>query len=154
MTAPKRPLRSLPATERFWVSTGAWHTVSPVGMFDWYQPRQPLRCPVCDSELDGWQGKDGPCALFVWRQGERSPVDQLAEDVALPANERQRFTLPPEFVFYTDDGSHWITALGRCNDDGTWSTANLLAVSERRSTRRGRVSVRDLWPTPSPPRPL
>ena len=27
-----------------------------------------------------WQGKDGPCALFVWEQGQSAPVEQLVEE--------------------------------------------------------------------------
>ena len=47
-----------------------------MGMFDWYEPSGALSCPVCSAELSEWQGKDGPCALFVWQQGFAVPVDQ------------------------------------------------------------------------------
>jgi hypothetical protein len=47
-----------------------------MGMFDWYKPTGEIECPVCGVVLIEWQGKDGPNALFVWSEGEGSPVDQ------------------------------------------------------------------------------
>ncbi len=41
-----------------------------MGMYDDFIPDPPLRCPVDEAELDGWQGKDGPCALTTYRQGD------------------------------------------------------------------------------------
>jgi hypothetical protein len=29
-----------------------------MGMFDYYARRGPIFCPLCESELDDWQGKD------------------------------------------------------------------------------------------------
>ena len=55
-----------------------------MGMFDWYVPDPPLKCPVCGTLLERWQGKDGPCALLVWKQGEAVPVAMRADDVNLP----------------------------------------------------------------------
>ena len=51
-----------------------------MGMFDYYEPDPALACPVCRAPLAGWQGKDGPCALLVWRQGVASPVDQAVPE--------------------------------------------------------------------------
>ena len=48
-----------------------------MGMFDWYQPDPPI---VCDGlEVVDWQGGDGPCALYVWRQHFAAPVDQVVD---------------------------------------------------------------------------
>jgi hypothetical protein len=50
------------------------HTVSAMGMFDYYRPVPAPRCPTCGDELTERQGKDADCLLLVWRQGERHPV--------------------------------------------------------------------------------
>lgn len=51
-----------------------------MGMLDYYQPRPDLSCPVCDASNLEWQGKDGPCALFLWEQGHAAPINQLIEE--------------------------------------------------------------------------
>jgi hypothetical protein len=76
-----------------------------MSMFDWYKPATELRCPMCGNLLIEWQGKDGPCALFLWQEGVKYPVDQLAdaEEVRLSREERVRFTLPVQFTIYSYD---------------------------------------------------
>jgi hypothetical protein len=75
-----------------------------MGMFDWYQPTGRLRCPVDGHLLVTWQGKDGPCAFFLWREGVAHPVDQLAdEEVRLSAAQREQWTLPARFIIYSYD---------------------------------------------------
>jgi hypothetical protein len=59
-------------------------------MFDYYEPVPVLTCPKCGAELREWQGKDGPCALFVWRQHEPNPVGQRAYDNNIAAEERAK----------------------------------------------------------------
>jgi hypothetical protein len=49
-------------------------------MFAWYKPEGEMKCPVCDVALLEWQGKDGPSALFVWRENVAFPVAQEAGD--------------------------------------------------------------------------
>lgn len=92
-----------------------------MGIFDWYRPARTLRCPECGEELDGWQGKDGPCALFLWAEGKAAPVDQLAdEDARIGSTESEAFRPPATFVIYTScRGNHFTEAEGRC-EDGVW----------------------------------
>src|SRR5690349_17171003 len=88
-----------------------------MGMFDWYVPEPPLSCPKCSAALHGWQGKDGPCALFEWVQGALAPPSQLVDaEVAITESEREAFRLPPEFEIYTecDSCQMWIQASGSC----------------------------------------
>ena len=59
-----------------------------MGMFDWYKPCGEIECPVCGVVLKEWQGKDGPNALFVWREEEGAPVDQLIDEDAKISEER------------------------------------------------------------------
>ena len=54
-----------------------------MGMFDWYQPALPIACPACGHALSEWQGKDGPCDLFVWVEGKPSPEPYLKGAVRL-----------------------------------------------------------------------
>jgi hypothetical protein len=89
-----------------------------VGMFDWYEPAEEHRCPVCDVVLSEWQGKDGPCALYVWRQGQAAPVDQrVDDDVKGARGVRAAERLPSRFEIYSHDcGRHDVTAVCACVD--------------------------------------
>ncbi len=94
-----------------------------MGMFDWFVPQPPLACPKCGTALSRWQGKSGPCVLFEWVQGLRSPARQLMDnDVAATPAVRDRSVLPPDFELYTTCSgcSTWIEALGSC-EQGTWN---------------------------------
>ena len=102
-----------------------------MGMFDWYEPQPPLPCPKCGSALTGWQGKSGPCGLFEWIQGRRSPSRQLVdEDIAISEAQRDKLVLPEEFELHTDCGTcgTWVEAHGWC-DAGIWTRVNLDPVS-------------------------
>jgi hypothetical protein len=98
-----------------------------VGMFDWYEPIPPLSCPVCGTQLNEWQGKDGPNALFVWKQGHISPTDQLAsEDAKLEPAKMARWKLPNEFVIYSYDCTNHAPIMAHCETkDGVWSTTRV-----------------------------
>jgi hypothetical protein len=98
-----------------------------MGMFDEYIPRPPLSCPACGKILEGWQGKDGPCAVMIWRQGVATPIDQAIEDesVRLTDAERADFRLPEEFLIYTQCcASYFIEADCACNDN-VWRRTEL-----------------------------
>jgi hypothetical protein len=98
-----------------------------MGMFDWYEPVPPLSCPACGRALDGWQGKDGPNALFVWKQRHPNPVGQLVdEECKLDETQRAAYRLPDEFGFYTQCVcDRWIQAEGHCKN-GVWSDTRLV----------------------------
>jgi hypothetical protein len=96
-----------------------------VSMFDWYQPAGDLSSPLCGKPLSEWQGKDGPCGLFVWREGVKHPVDQAIDDpeVRLPSEAWDQFTLPPQFAVYSHDcpDHQPVDAICRTRD-GVWSS--------------------------------
>jgi hypothetical protein len=96
-------------------------------MFDWYEPVPPVPCPTCKSVDMRWQGKDGPSALFVWRQGARHPTRQDADVGARIDEDRLAdFALPDHFRFWTTcPNGHELEAAGRCTD-GVWSGTDLL----------------------------
>jgi hypothetical protein len=95
-------------------------------MFDYYEPVPAIDCPWCGDDVRVWQGKDGPNALFVWRQGVAHPVDQpVAEESRVDPARYAEFQLPPTFEFTgwcVHD--HRVAATGRCVD-GTWSSTIL-----------------------------
>lgn len=74
-----------------------------------------------------WQGKDGPCVLFVWRQGEPHPTrHDVDADARADVDRLADFTLPDDFRFWTTcPNGHDLEASGRCVD-GVWSATDLL----------------------------
>lgn len=77
-----------------------------MGMFDYYEPVPPLRCPVCATPLTEWQGKQGTNLLLVWRQGQAAAVGLRPDGIemeTLPLRADQPDRLPPEFTFYSTD---------------------------------------------------
>ena len=118
-----------------------------MGMFDHFEPRKSLSCPVCGDELVDWQGKDGPRDLVVWREGQRAPVEQrIDEEWAMPPEALEALRLPAEFMIYTyDTHDHRVVASGRCVD-GVWTHTELTTVSAFRRTRNGALARRQLWP--------
>ncbi len=98
-----------------------------MGMFDWYNPAKKHECPVCGTPLKDWQGKDGPCLLFVWQEEEKYPIYQPVDDeVRMTIEEMQQWTLPIRFWIYSFDCPHHhpIYALGT-TQDGIWSSTSL-----------------------------
>ena len=97
-----------------------------MGMFDWYKPAGTLRCPICEVELQGWQGKDGPRGLFVWQEGLKHPIKQeLEEELRGEYEDVRTVTLPEDFLIYTDSCRHFMYAIGFCRDD-VWYKTELL----------------------------
>ena len=101
-----------------------------MGVFDWYIPVPDVKCSGCGSTLREWQGKDGPCALFVWRQGGESPVDQTAdEDSKLPPDRLAPWRLPERFTICSYCGcGRRIDAEGKC-DGEAWTSLRITAVA-------------------------
>lgn len=99
-----------------------------MGLFDWYVVLASLACPRCGAPLQTWQGKDGPCALFVWQQGVRHPIAQeIDPEVACGEEDRSRFELPARFIIYSYDcPTHGrVEAIGR-TADGVWDATTLV----------------------------
>jgi hypothetical protein len=110
-----------------------------MGMFDVYEPEARLSCPVDGHPLTEWQGKDGPCALLVWREGVSHPVEQQVEsELRLSASELDRFTLPPAFTIYSYDCPRHqpVVAVGTTRA-GTWAATQLQLPSGGRSAGEG-----------------
>ncbi len=99
-----------------------------MGLFDWFEPTVTLICPHCGAGLKGWQGKDGPCELLVWSQGERGPVGQrVDDDIRWSAEELKRFRLPARFLIYTTCCNPRLLVYAICTaTDGVWTETRLL----------------------------
>lgn len=93
-----------------------------MSMFDWYRPSGSHDCPVCRVPLRQWQGKDGPCALYVWQQGIAMPIDQACDEECRGSDELMSAArLPDSFTIYSDDcGQHFVAASCR-SADGIWT---------------------------------
>jgi hypothetical protein len=103
-------------------------------MFDTYEPQPPIDCPLCGGPSLGWKGNDGPCALFLWRQSHRHPVDQpIDEDARIERDRYSDFTLRPRFgMVGWCANEHLYMATGQA-PKGTWTTTMLI---EPRSCNR------------------
>ena len=122
-----------------------------MGMFDWYEPTDTLGCPVCGRALAEWQGKDGPCGLFVWRQGTPQPIDQrVSDECRISAEEVARLRLPGEFVIYASCCGGEFSVEARCKTaGGIWSTTSLMTPDEvdelHYAEPRERRAARTAW---------
>jgi len=95
---------------------------SSMGMFDYYKPDFPKHCPKCFERFSDWQGKDGPCGLYIWEQHELAPIDQpIDKDARISLKERDVKRLPEVFDFETkcENCKIWVKAEGLCID-GVW----------------------------------
>ena len=101
-----------------------------MGWFDWYQPIEDLRCPICKVALKEWQGKDGQCALAIWRQGHSAPVGQMVDDeVKMPQEIIDTWRLPETFEIYSYDcGKHCVIAEGRIEGE-IWALTKIISVN-------------------------
>lgn len=94
------------------------HSQVMMGMFDSYRPSRPLACPGCGLAIPRWQGKEGPCALFVWKEGTAWPIGQDVDDeLQLPISDRQRKRLPKVFTIYSYDCPRHQPVKALCSTD-------------------------------------
>jgi hypothetical protein len=114
-----------------------------VGMFDYYEPDPPLTCLWCGEPVIECQGKDGPNALFVWRQGHRHPVRQAVdEDARIEASRYSDFVLPDRFSVSAFCTAHHVMHVDCGCTEGVWTEVSLdeeaakVAEKEVRDRRR------------------
>ena len=90
-----------------------------MSLFDWYEPYE-VRCPDCDQVFAGWQGRDGPNQLCLWRQDARNPVAHDVDDnLRVEPSRWTDFVLPRLFLIQATSGEHHASATGECVD-GVW----------------------------------
>jgi hypothetical protein len=122
-------------------------------MFDEYIPDPPLNCPACGKELQGWQGKDGPNALLVWKQGQAAPVDQAIEDgtIRLEPENLAAFRLPEEFFIYTQCCARFFVEADCTCERETWTHITPTTAenaTQHKQEKRGEFKARLRWLSP------
>lgn len=107
-----------------------------MGMFDSYEPKSDWQCPKCGAKLSGWQGKDGPNELLLWKQGEAKPIGFLCVDdeEVIEFNtdqEDDECRLPEIFELHTicDECDSFVDAIGKCNN-GVWESMSNVQIVE------------------------
>jgi hypothetical protein len=107
-----------------------------MGMFDWYRPAGHLECPICLSPLREWQGKDASCALFVWKQGVATPIEQAVDaDIRAQPEVVQSTRLPDAFQIYSHDCPlHRVTAACQ-TASGVWTATRIVEVFDLRTRK-------------------
>ena len=131
-----------------------------MSMFDWYRPSGELHCPVCNTPLAEWQGKDSVCGLFIWQEGLKHPVNQAISDpdIRIDPVDYDGFTLPPEFVIYSYDCPDHEPILAYCttNEQQTWTETLIMPYTLEPFDRHSLwftqwlKETRDNSPTPNP----
>ena len=95
-------------------------------MFDEYQPRHQLVCPVCRLPVEGWQGKQGLNVRVRWLEGGRWPVETV-EEQGRDKEFMTRFSLPAEFEIIRSAirVMQWSRDVGAATESGRrpWLTA-------------------------------
>jgi hypothetical protein len=115
-----------------------------MGMFDWYEPTEPLRCPVCRQALREWQGADGPCALVVWRQGRLSPIAQRVEsEYKISESQIADLRLPQTFHIHSQDCPCRFSVEAVCHTfQGVWTSATVITA---RTAQQKKWETRAQW---------
>ena len=108
-----------------------------MSLFDYYEPSSVQCCPVCSEQLSEWQGKDGACGIFVWRQGVSSPLGQRVDsETALNPEELQTVRLPENFTIYSYDCSCPYPVEANCSTEaGIWTTLDLVNAGNARQRK-------------------
>ncbi len=105
-----------------------------MGMFDLYIPNPTIDCPHCGKALEGWQGKEGGCGLFVWQQGIPHPIDQTCDDeFKISKKDLKNFSLPKVFTIYggfcpdcgQKDWKGWIQSCNCYCEESIWCKTEL-----------------------------
>ena len=111
-------------------------------MYDEYEPVPSLSCLWCGEPSGDCQGKDGPNALFRWRQFEAHPIDQpIDEDARIDPARFSEFSLPESFSISCWCSNHHVMQVDCRCENGVWVEVNLdqerLKVAEARKHTHG-----------------
>ena len=82
--------------------------------------------------MRGWQGKDGPCKLVTWKQGEIHPVE--TPGYRSSAGEVEGLRLPGAFTISGGSCpcSARFGAICRTDEDGRWVSTEIVTKDEIR----------------------
>ena len=95
-----------------------------MGIFDYYQIDDDILCNNCSNKVIEFQGKDGPCGLFVWKIKYLSPVDQRVDDAyKIQKSDLFKIKLPKSFYIYGYCNCGEIVKLiCKSDDTGKWNS--------------------------------
>lgn len=97
-----------------------------MGIYDTYIPKPPVKCPLCGEEVKDFQGKDGPCAMLEFTQGQEIPLDEFYFEYS----GCEEGIVPDKFELHTFDSQrHWIDAQGVIRD-GKWAEVTEVTAKE------------------------
>jgi len=109
-----------------------------MALFDYYEPSDSFACPVCGTTQREWQGHDGPCALFVFRESLSGAADQRVDDECRLADDQLAAQRLPDafFIRAYDCGCPFPTEL-RCTASlGVWQRSDLFTGSDADQQQR------------------
>ena len=111
-----------------------------MGMFDWYKPADLFACPICQTPLKEWQGKDGPRALYVWQQGVPAPVEQACDEECKGLPEvRAASRLPSMFSIYSHDCERHCVFATCKTQDAVWNETLIDEILDLETQKRVRI---------------
>jgi hypothetical protein len=71
-----------------------------VGLHDRYVPVPAIECARCGATITEWQGKNGPCDVVVWTQGNAAPAIDARDDWPPDPERLAVARLPEAFLLY------------------------------------------------------
>lgn len=112
-----------------------------MSMFDYYEPDPALHCPVCNTLLTEWQGKDGPNGYLVWRQGVAQPSVRAHEAPDRPDDAAlATLRLPNAFRIYSPCCSRQFLVEAICRaPQGTWISTELVTAENAHQQKGERM---------------
>jgi hypothetical protein len=97
-----------------------------MGLFDTYELRTAPGCDECGEAMSSCQGKDGPCVLATFREGEARLSLALRVDEAIGSLDPLGLPMRFRFSCYCVNG-HSQDYVGECID-GVWTRTVRAAV--------------------------
>jgi hypothetical protein len=103
---------------------------------DHYEPKPPVKCPICGNPLGQWKGTDGPCKGLLWHENVAEPSLELLPKDDL-ATGYLTLRLDGDVHFHTTcahckDGALGIKAVGTVKN-GVWTDTDIAEVVDKRS---------------------
>jgi hypothetical protein len=103
-------------------------TEKDMGLYDTYCPNISYKCQNCASSIDGYQGKDGPNGLFLFKEGFDGAFDQtMDQEFKISKDKLAKIKLPNRFEIYTFcDKCNFMNSFVGTAVNGKWVSTNRL----------------------------
>jgi hypothetical protein len=118
-----------------------------MAFFDDYEPSGCFACPVCGALQREWQGHDGPCGLFIFRERVPGAVGQRVDGECRLADAQLAIQRLPDafFIRSHDCGCLFPTELRCTASGGVWQHTELFTGSNADRQQRWPEERRDQW---------